>query len=87
MAESKKRKKNGREAADDTELHAWTEGIPLSPRWWAPAFVTLLILGLVWLMVYYISGGSYPIPTISWWNMVIGLAIMLVGFLMTLRWR
>lgn len=87
MAESKKRKKNGREAADDTELHSWTEGIPLSPRWWAPAFVTLLLLGLVWLMVYYISSGAYPIPKISWWNMVIGLGIMMVGFLMTLRWR
>ena len=49
--------------------------------------MTLLLLGLVWLMVYYISGGLYPIPSISWWNMVIGLAIMMVGFLMTLRWR
>ncbi len=87
MAESKKRKKGGKEAADDTEIHSWTEGIPLSPRWWAPTFVTLLLLGLVWLMVYYISSGAYPIPNISWWNMVIGLGIMLVGFLMTLRWR
>ena len=50
MAESKKRKKDGREVSDDTEIHSWTEGIPLSPRWWAPAFVTLLLLGLVWLI-------------------------------------
>ena len=85
MAESKKRKKDGREVSDDTEIHSWTEGIPLSPRWWAPAFVTLLLLGLVWLMVYYISSGAYP--NISWWNMVIGLGIMMVGFLMTLKWR
>ncbi|ENO18396.1 hypothetical protein HMPREF9004_0965 [Schaalia cardiffensis F0333] len=87
VAESKKRKKDGREVSDDTEIHSWTEGIPLSPRWWAPAFVTLLLLGLVWLMVYYISSGTYPIPNISWWNMVIGLGIMMVGFLMTLKWR
>ena len=87
MAESKKRKKGGKEASDDIEIHSWTDGIPVSPRWWAPVFVTLLLLGLVWLMVYYISGGLYPIPRIAWWNMGIGLAIMLVGFLMTLRWR
>lgn len=87
MAESKKRKKNGHEAHEDTEIQSWTHGIPLSPSWWAPAFVTLLIAGLVWLMVYYISGGQYPIPSINWWNLVIGLGIMLVGFLMTLKWR
>lgn len=87
VAESKKRQKNGKPASDDTEIHSWTDGIPLSPRWWAPTFVTLLIIGLVWLMVYYISEGRYPIPQISFWNLVIGLAIMMVGFIMTLRWR
>ncbi|QPK81428.1 cell division protein CrgA [Schaalia sp. ZJ405] len=87
MAESKKRKKNGKEASEDTEIQAWTDGIPLSPRWWAPTFVTLLIVGLLWLMVYYISQEAFPIPGIRWWNLVIGLGIMMVGFLMTLRWR
>ncbi|WP_022868913.1 cell division protein CrgA [Schaalia vaccimaxillae] len=87
MPESKKRKKNGKEVSEDTEIQMWTDGIPLSPRWWAPAFVSLLILGLLWLMVYYISSGMYPIPGISWWNLVIGLGIMMSGFLMTLRWR
>ena len=87
MAESKKRKKNGRDAADDTEIRPWTEGIPLSPVWWAPLFCGLLLIGLVWLLVYYISSGAYPVPGISWWNIVIGLGIMMVGFLMTLWWR
>ena len=55
--------------------------------WWAPLFCGLLLIGLVWLMVYYISSGAYPVPGISWWNIVIGLGIMMVGFLMTLWWR
>lgn len=87
MAESKKRKKDGKDASVDTDIKSWTEGIPLSPTWWAPAFVTLLVGGLLYLMVYYISGGKYPIPGINWWNLVIGICIMLVGFIMTLRWR
>ena len=61
--------------------------VPLSPVWWAPLFCGLLLIGLVWLMVYYISSGAYPVPGISWWNIVIGLGIMMVGFLMTLWWR
>lgn len=87
MPESRKRKKHGKVVNDDLEIQSWTDGIPLSPAWWAPAFVTLLILGLIWLMVYYISAGVYPIPGITWWNMVIGLSIMMVGFIMTLKWR
>ncbi|WP_175957224.1 cell division protein CrgA [Schaalia sp. Marseille-Q2122] len=87
MAESKKRKKHGKVVSDDLEIQSWTDGIPLSPSWWAPLFSTLLILGLVWLVVYYISGGLYPIPGVTWWNMIIGLGIMMAGFLMTLKWR
>lgn len=87
MPESRKRKKNGHEVHDDIELTRWTDGIPMSPSWWAPTFVTLLLVGLVWLLVYYISGGLYPIPTINWWNLVIGLGIVMVGFIMTMKWR
>ncbi len=87
MAESKKRKKDGREVAEDTDIRNWTDGMPLSPRWWAPTFITLMILGLLWLMVYYISGGQYPVPVFHAWNILVGIAIMLVGFLMTLKWR
>ena len=73
MAESKKRKKNGHEVEDDTEIKNWTDGIPLSPVWWA--------------VVFYISQGVYPIPKIGQWNIAVGLGTMMVGFLMTLRWR
>lgn len=87
MPESRKRKKNGKVVSDDIELKAWTEGIPLSPSWWAPLLSAFLVAGLVWLMVFYISYSQYPIPGIGWWNMLIGLGLMMTGFLMTLRWR
>ena len=82
-----KRKKNGHEVEDDTEIKNWTDGIPLSPVWWAPTFVTLMIVGLLWVVVFYISQGVYPIPKIGQWNIAVGLGTMMVGFLMTLRWR
>ncbi|EDN80395.1 cell division protein CrgA [Schaalia odontolytica] len=87
MAESKKRKKNGHEVEDDTDIQNWTDGIPLSPAWWAPTFVALMILGLLWVVVYYISSGTYPVPKLGAWNIAVGLGTMMVGFLMTLRWR
>ncbi|MBF1736323.1 MAG: cell division protein CrgA, partial [Trueperella pyogenes] len=52
-------------AESDNEIHAWTDGIPLSPVWWAPVFTTLMIVGLLWIVVFYISGATYPIPKIG----------------------
>ena len=47
----------------------------------------LMILGLVWVIVFYLSGSVWPIPGIGGWNLVIGFGIAFVGFLMTTRWR
>ena len=74
-------------AESDNEIHAWTDGIPLSPVWWAPVFTTLMIVGLLWIVVFYISGATLPIPKIGQWNLAVGGGIAFVGFLMTMRWR
>ena len=74
-------------AESDNEIHAWTDGIPLSPVWWAPVFTTLMIVGLLWIVVFYISGATYPIPKIGLWKLAGGGGIAFVGFLMTMRWR
>ena len=36
-----------------------------NPTWWAPVFVTLLILGLLWIVIYYITEYKYPIEAIG----------------------
>ena len=58
-----------------------------NPRWWAPVMLGLMVLGLVWVVVFYISQTSYPIPDIGNWNLAIGFGLLLVGFGMTTRWR
>ena len=58
-----------------------------SPRWWAPVMLGLMVLGLAWIVVFYISQTSYPIPGIGNANLVIGFGLLLVGFGMTTRWR
>jgi hypothetical protein len=52
--------------------------------------VGLMVLGLAWIVVHYISAGSghyLPIPQIGRWNLAIGFALILAGFGMTTRWR
>ena len=59
-----------------------------NPRWYAPVMVTLMVLGLLWVATYYISGvHQYPVPQIGRWNLGAGFALMMAGFLMTTRWR
>lgn len=61
-----------------------------NPRWFVPLFVTLMLIGLIWIVVYYIAstrGNVYPIPNIGNWNLLIGFGILLVGFLMTMGWH
>lgn len=58
-----------------------------NPRWWAPTMVTLMVIGLVWVVVTYLANSQYPIPGIGAWNLGIGFGVMMVGFLMTMRWR
>lgn len=55
--------------------------------WFKPVMVGFMLLGLVWILVFYISGMQFPIPGIASWNLVIGLGIAMIGFLMTTRWR
>ncbi|MCT9819453.1 cell division protein CrgA [Microbacterium sp. W1N] len=58
-----------------------------NPVWFKPIMLGLMIIGLVWVLVFYLSGSRFPIPGIDGWNIVIGFGIAFVGFLMTTRWR
>jgi hypothetical protein len=58
-----------------------------NPVWFKPLMFGFMLLGLVWIIVFYVSGSDAPIPVLGNWNIVIGFGIMAVGFLMTTRWR
>ncbi len=58
-----------------------------NPVWFKPIMFGLMLVGLVWIIVYYISNTTLPIASIGAWNIVVGFGIAFVGFLMTTRWR
>jgi len=58
-----------------------------NPTWWAPVFVTLLLVGLVWIVVFYISEGRWPVQAFGYWNLVTGFALLIAGFAMTMKWK
>lgn len=56
-------------------------------RLFVPTMLGLLVLGLLWIVVFYITQTEYPIPNLRYWNLAIGFGILLTGFGMTTRWR
>ena len=57
-------------------------------RWVAPTMVTLLLVGLLWIVVYYIAGNDIPLMLdLGGWNLLIGMGLITGGFLAATKWR
>lgn len=58
-----------------------------SPPWLPPAMVGLFVLGLVWIVVYYVTQTKYPITPFGHYNLLIGFAFILGGFGLSTQWK
>jgi hypothetical protein len=58
-----------------------------NPVWFKPVMFAFMLIGLIWIITFYVSGTSLPVPQLGTWNILVGFGIMFVGFLMTTRWR
>ena len=60
-------------------------------RWAGPAMVTSAIIGLLWIVVFYVVGGTdTTIPFYSdlgQWNIVIGMGFILAAFGFAMKWE
>jgi len=86
MPKSRIRKKK----KDNRPAEVLAEKNPLeleSPRWLAPTMISAFLIGLFWIVIFYVSQTQYPIPNIGAWNMVVGFAFIGVGFSLATRWR
>ena len=87
MPKSRTRKK-AQEYKAETELtHNFEPTKEESPTWLPAVMVASFILGLGWIVTYYVSNTSYPIPGIGAWNMLIALASIALGFTLATRWK
>jgi hypothetical protein len=59
----------------------------ITPRWWVVTMIALMVLGLVWVVTFYLSSSQYPVPGWDNWNLLAGFGLIIVGFAMTTRWR
>ena len=72
------------------------EDLP-NPAWFKPVMFGFMLLGLIWILTFYISSMVWPLG--SGWtgnlaflnlgngNIAVGFGLLMVGFFMTTRWK
>ncbi|NLA65591.1 MAG: cell division protein CrgA [Leucobacter sp.] len=61
-----------------------------NPVWFKPLMFGFMLLGLIWIVVYYITSTTatpLPIPALGQGNIFVGFGLVLVGFMMTPWWK
>ncbi len=57
-------------------------------RWVVPVMVTALLLGLAWIVVFYLAGQEIPLMRdLGYWNLGIGMGLIMVGLLTAMKWE
>lgn len=95
MPESKARKsaadkKKVQRHEDDVETRTKKAKVaaPGTRRWVAPAFITVGLVGVIWLVLYYIAGRDLPFMNkLGDWNILIGMGLMAVSLGISMLWK
>lgn len=89
MPKSKVRKKAAYTPPRDTmSPEARARAKAPSPTWFAVLMVGLMVVGLTYIVVYYILGQDISfMVSLGGWNFLVGFSLMIAGLLMSMRWR
>ncbi|MEU3346969.1 cell division protein CrgA [Streptomyces sp. NPDC006700] len=65
-----------------------TATIKLEGRGWvAPVMLALFLVGLAWIVVFYVTDGSLPIEALGNVNIVVGFGFIAAGFAVSTQWK
>ena len=59
----------------------------VSPPWVAPLMVGLFVVGIVWLILFYVSNNAIPVQALGNWNLLVGFGFIVAGFGVSTQWR
>lgn len=85
MPESSTRKKR-----DFTPPPKKKDPVAIGPsRWVGPTMVAMFLIGLAWIVAYYVAGTQIPVmkDINALWNVIIGFGFIGAGFALATRWR
>lgn len=87
MPQSRGREGARQRARRASQLEPTTQKLTSNPSWFVPVMCGLMILGVLWVATFYVTQGEWPIASIRYWNLGIGMGLIMAGFIMATRWR
>lgn len=55
--------------------------------WVAPLMLAFFVVGLAWIVLFYVTQGSLPVDALGNWNIVIGFGFIAGGFVVSTQWK
>ncbi|MDR1807595.1 MAG: cell division protein CrgA [Propionibacteriaceae bacterium] len=87
-AADEKRKLKRHEQVESIHRDKAMKGVPNERRWVPPLFITCALLGVAWIITYSVAGASIPfMVTLGTWNMLIGMGLIALAFLLMTLWK
>ncbi|MFG3282812.1 cell division protein CrgA [Streptomyces sp. NPDC048111] len=58
-----------------------------SRGWVAPVMLALFLIGLAWIVLFYVTEGDMPLKALGNWNIVVGFGFIAGGFGVSTQWK
>ncbi|MGC4808413.1 cell division protein CrgA [Micromonospora sp. DT233] len=87
MPKSQVRKKKVYTPPTDARPTATAATRKPSPVWLPVTAVALIVAGIAWLVIYYLSEQAYPVMAWGYWNLAVGFGAMVGSLVLLSRWR
>lgn len=56
-------------------------------RWVAPLMLAMFLIGLAWIVVFYVTTGDLPVKSLGDWNILVGFGFIAAGFVVSTQWK
>jgi Uncharacterised protein family (UPF0233). len=78
-----------RKKSDYTPPPGGATGVKLDSGrpWVAPLMLALFLVGLAWIVVYYVTSAAWPVGSWGNWNILVGFGFIAVGFGVSTQWK
>ncbi|MEI2716582.1 MAG: cell division protein CrgA [Candidatus Nanopelagicales bacterium] len=90
MPESRRRKKQAYTPPPKKAGESAPSRIPVKvdgARWVAPVMVALFVIGLLWIVTWYIAPENPVMGPLAGWNVAIGFVFIAAGFFLSTKWQ
>jgi hypothetical protein len=87
-ADEKRKQKKAENLVVNREVKQRRTIMPGQRAWVPPLFITVGLVGVAWLVVYYIAGSKVPyMQNLGNWNILIAMGMIAAAFSLATLWK